>query len=221
MKLIFYSGGFPQENKKLDNKLIEFIDKEDIKLTFIPSSYIGSSEEYLEIIDQYASYGIKKILKLNIDQPFSQTLKRMAFESDIIHLGGGNTYYFLKHLKKIGLFKDLKDFVSRGGILTGLSAGAIIMTNSIDTAGFPSFDKDDNDESIKNLKGLNLVNFEFFPHYKNSKRYDTELIHYSKQSVYPIYACPDGSGITVNHDEISFIGKTICFHRGHKYYLMK
>ena len=221
MKLVLYSGGFASENEKLDSKLIKLADKRDLSLTFIPSCSYHSNEDYLEIIDQYKPFGIKKFLKFNIDQHFSDTFKRFAFTSDIIHLGGGNTFYFLKYLRKKGLLNELKEWVKNGGILAGLSAGAIMMTNKIDTAGFPSFDRDENDENVKNLKALQLVDFEFFPHYKNSKRYDQELQKYSENLSCPLYACPDGSGIIVNEDEMSFIGKTFCFHNGKKYLVNK
>ncbi len=221
MKLVFYSGGFPEENENLDKELIKLFQKEKLSLTFIPSSSEGASEEYHELIEQYSPLGIQSILKLNIDQPFSDTMKKIAFKSDIIHLGGGNTFYFLKQLRKNNLIAELKEFVNRGGVLTGLSAGAIIMTNNVSTAGFPSFDRDENDENIKNLKGMDLVPFEFFPHYRNSKRYDKELLDYSNITSKPIYACPDGSGIFYFKNEIRFLGKTVCFHKGQKHHVMK
>ncbi len=221
MKLVFYSGGYPQENQKIDTKLIKIFSKKDLKLTFIPSCSYQSEEEYIELIDQYTPYGVKKIIKLNIDAPYSNTLKRIAFQSDIIHLGGGNTFYFLNQLRKNGLINELREWVHAGGVLTGLSAGAIIMTNNIMTASFPSFDRDDNDENLKKLNGMQLVDFEFFPHYKNSKRYDLELMEYSTQIKNPLYACPDGSGIMLNDDELSFIGKVFCFFNGEKYIVHK
>jgi dipeptidase E len=58
----------------------------------------------------------------------------------------------------------LKKFIQDGGILTGLSAGAIMMTETIEMAGYPPFDCDENEDNLKNLKSLNLVDFYFFPH---------------------------------------------------------
>lgn len=219
MKLVFFSGGYPKDNEKIDQRLMSLFNKKNLKVAFIPSCSYHANEDYQEFIEHYHPLGLKKIIMLNIDAPFSNVLKEAAFRSDIIHLGGGNTYYFLKHLKKTGIFKELKSWVKRGGVLTGLSAGAIVMTKKIDTAGFPSFDCDDNEESIKNFSGMNLVDFEFFPHYKNSRRYDDELIKHSKNLDAPLYACPDGSGILINDEEISFVGKTYCFIQGKKYLL--
>jgi dipeptidase E len=122
----------------------------------------------------------------------------------------------LKTLRKKKLLGELKKFVKRGGVLTGLSAGAILMTPKIDTASFPDHDRDDNDCKIRNFNSLNLVDFEFFPHYRNSKRYDFDLLKHSKLSKNPIYACYDGSGIIVNSGKMEFLGKVFLFHRGTK-----
>ncbi len=217
MKLIFYSGGHDFENHSLDNNLLELSKNKTPQITYIPSCSYLCDDDFRDFVDQYQKFDVHNIINFPIDVPFTEVLKSEVFKSDIIHLSGGNTYYFLKHLRKAGMLGELKNFVKNGGILTGLSAGAIIMTKRIDTAGFPEFDKDDNDENLKNLKGMGLVNFEFFPHYRNSKRYDKEILSYSKGHEVPIYACPDGSGIIVNNDEITFIGKTYCFINGKKF----
>ncbi len=226
MNLVFYSGGHAYENTQLDKNMLSLFDQKDserknLRFTFIPSCSYHGTEDFNEIIDHYKPLGIKKFLQFNVDQEFNSTMKKNVFRSDIIYLGGGNTYYFLKHLRRTGLLKELREWAQKGGILTGMSAGAIMMTKKIDTAGFPSFDKDENEENVKNLAAMQLVDFEFFPHYKNSKRYDNELINYSKSLEIPLYACPDGSGIMLIGDEIRFVGKTICFFNGKKYSLNK
>lgn len=217
MKLVFYSGGHDYENIALDEKLIGLVGHSNPRIAYIPSCSYLCDDDFQDFIKQYERFGIHNIIFFPIDAPYTDVLKSEVFKSDIIHLSGGNTYYFLKHLRKSGMVKELKTFVKNGGILTGLSAGAIIMTKSIETAGFPSFDRDDNDENLRNLKAMNLVDFEFFPHYRNSKRYDQELLNYTKTIDIPMYACPDGSGIIVKKDELSFVGKAFCFYKGKKF----
>lgn len=221
MKLVFYSGGHAQENEILDHKLLSLSRNKKLSMAVIPACSYVSDEYFEEILEQYQPLGVKKIIKFDADRPNSVVFKKLLFKTDIIHLGGGNTYYFLKHLKKSGLFGELKKWCSKGGILTGLSAGAIIMTKNIATAGFPAFDKDENEEKIKNFSGLGLVDFLFFPHYRNSKRYDESLTTYSKQVDQPVYALPDGSGIIMEDDEIRFVGKTVCFYQGKKTIIFK
>jgi len=139
-----------------------------------------------------------------------------VLKSDLIFLGGGNTFYFLKHLRQSGMFNHLKKFLDRGGVLCGLSAGGIVLTPHVHTASFPHFDRDENPFDMKNLNAGRFVNFEFFPHYKNSKRYETEMLHHSKKTNIPLYACVDGGGIIVEDDQISFAGKCFQFNQGKK-----
>jgi dipeptidase E len=215
MKLVFYGGGDEEDNVSLDDALMSLANKKP-QITYIPSCSYQAEVDFQDFVRQYRRFKTTKFVYFPIDIPFDSILKREAFKSDIIHLSGGNTFYFLRCLREAGLIQELKNFVRRGGILTGLSAGAIIMTPTIDTASFPEFDRDENDENLKNYKSMGLVNFEFFPHYRNSRRYDLELMAHSKKMNMPLYACPDGCGIVVDNDSISFIGKAYCFYQGKK-----
>ena len=137
--------------------------------------------------------------------------------SDAIHLAGGNTFYFLNYLRKARLLPQLKAFVEKGGVLTGLSAGAIMMTENIEMAGYPDFDRDENLVNLKNLSALNLVDFLFLPHFRNSARYDVVFKKYTRNTSKIIYACPDGAGIVVRDNELRFVGKCFAFSNGHKF----
>lgn len=217
MKLIFFGGGDEEDNYLLDKTLLtNIVNKRKPQMTFIPSSSYMSHLDFREFVNQYKRHKVQRFIHFPIDVGFTDVLKKEAFSSDIIHLSGGNTYYFLETLRRAKLLSELKSFVKSGGVLTGLSAGGIIMTNNIKTAGFPPFDRDENEDGVRNLKGLGLVNFEFFPHYRNSKRYDKYLIEHSKKIKAPIYASPDGAGIIVNNHEVIFSGKNYIFHKGEK-----
>ncbi|MBF0207383.1 MAG: Type 1 glutamine amidotransferase-like domain-containing protein, partial [Oligoflexia bacterium] len=71
-------------------------------------------------------------------------------------------------------------------------------------------------EHLKNLSSLNLVDFEFFPHYENSKRYDQYFLKYSQKIKSPLYASPNGTGIIVDGDSLQFYGKVCAFFQGKK-----
>ncbi|MBL7665138.1 MAG: Type 1 glutamine amidotransferase-like domain-containing protein [Bacteriovoracaceae bacterium] len=216
MKLVFYGGGDNQDNKILDQTLISISPSKKPKIAFIPSCSHFVDHEFVDFIKKYKRFNISKFLYFPVDVPFDSVMLRAVMNCDIIHLAGGNTFYFLKHLRKNGLIEMLRKFVARGGILTGLSAGAILMTPSIHTASLPDFDRDENHDNVKKLNSLGLVNFEFFPHYINSARYDRELLRYSMDLPYPLYASPDGSGIVLHGRIITFVGKNFCFYKGKK-----
>lgn len=216
MKLVLYSGGGEEENALLNLKAIELTHKTNPKITFIPSSSYDAESDYEYFVDEFSKLGVERIMLFNVDVPFSDLMLKEVLSSDLIFLGGGNTFYFLNSLRKSGMLKELKAFVKKGGVLCGLSAGAIMMTEDISTAGMPSFDRDENPWQIKNLKSMKLVDFYFFPHFKNSKRYDVEFRKFTKKIKKPLYACIDGSGIVIENESMTFIGKVAMFYGGRK-----
>ncbi len=216
MKLVLYSGGSEDENRFLNQRALDLTENNSPKITLIPSSSYDAEDDFRFFVQEFQGLGVQKFMLFCVDTPYTKTLLQEVLKSDLIFLGGGNTFYFLKHLKKSGMFAHFTKFLRRGGVLCGLSAGAIVLTPHVHTATFPHFDRDENPWDMKNLSAMRLVNFEFFPHYKNSKRYDAELLHHSKKSKIPLYACPDGGGIIIEGDQISFCGKTHQFFQGKK-----
>lgn len=217
MKLVFYSGGDDKDNLNLDKAFIDVLGKKNPVITFIPSSSYLSEHEFKTFVKHYSKYNISRFIHFPVDIPFDRILFQEVMRSDAIHMAGGNTFYFLNALRKAKLLPELRKFAEKGGVLTGLSAGAIMMTENIEMAAYPEFDRDENIVGLKNLASLDLVNFAFFPHFKNSSRYDAAFKKYSKLKKKVIYACPDGAGIVLNGEEIRFIGKTFVFSEGHKF----
>jgi dipeptidase E len=216
MKLVLYSGGNESANRFLNLRALELTNVKSPKLTFIPSSSYDAEDDYKFFVKEFSELGIQRFILFSVDIPYTKTILNEVLKSDLIFLGGGNSFYFLKHLKKAGMFAHFDKFLKRGGVLCGLSAGAIVLTPHVHTATFPHFDRDENPWDMKNLSAMRLVNFEFFPHYKNSKRYDNELLHHSLKSKLPLYACADGGGIIIEGDQISFCGKSHQFYKGKK-----
>lgn len=216
MYLGLYSGGDEIDNINIDRKILSFIKNDNPSVTYIPSCSFDSELYFKDFVEHYKQIGVTRFIHFAVDVPQPEFMIEEAFSSDIIHLSGGNTFYFLKFLRKGNYLKRLRDFVKGGGVLTGLSAGSILMTPNINTASFPHFDRDENEEGITNFGAMGLVNFEFFPHYKNSKRYDNELLRHSKRIKSPLYACTDGSGILVEKNCLTFYGKCFMFYQGKK-----
>ena len=217
MKLVLYSGGQTPANRLIHQALFQLTGpKTHISMTYIPFCQEGSDVFFKKAITRYQGVGFQRFHCLPVDAPFTRKDLHKALGSDVIYLAGGNTFYFLHHLRKSGLLPHLKQFVERGGVLAGLSAGAIILTPTIGTAGPPLPAPDDNEVQLKNLRALGLVRFEFYPHYHSTAATNKALLQYSRITKYPIVACPDGSGITINGNRMTFIGKMVMFSGGQK-----
>jgi dipeptidase E len=217
MKLVFYSGGDEKDNLHLDKAFIHLLAKKNPVVTFIPSSSYLSEQEFRSFVKHYSKYKITRFIYFPIDVPFDRILFNEVMKSDAIHLAGGNTFYFLNALRKAKLLPQIRSFVRKGGVLTGLSAGAIMMTENIEMAAYPDFDRDENIVNLSNLNSLNLVDFLFFPHFRNSSRYDSVFKSYTRSFAKVIYACPDGAGIVVNDHQLTVVRKCYVFSGGHKF----
>ena len=198
MRLVFYGGGDQYDNREVDEKLLKtFSLKPSAKMAFIPASSYDSEVDFKYFVEQYKYFGFRKFLHFPIDISHRSLLAKELFDVDRIHLGGGNTFEFLAVLRHFGFLSKLRKFAERGGVLTGLSAGAIIMAPTIMTASFPDFDCDSNDVNITDFRALNLVDFEFFPHYQSRFDYMAAMKNYTKTIKRPLYACPDGEAVFV------------------------
>jgi dipeptidase E len=192
-------------------------------MTYLAYTADRASAYYRRFERRYKAFGGTEFACIAADDPALSrpgAARRNAIArlhaSDIVYLSGGNTFHFLAHLRRSRLFSALQRFADRGGVLAGLSAGAILTTPNIGLAAYPSFDHDENEVGLPESRwgALDLVDFEFFPHYRTSRRYRDALLDYSRRSRFPVYACRDGSGIVVERDRLTAHGEVWLFDRG-------
>jgi len=226
---VLYSGGQETRNALIHDTLLELAlrrgaDRDGVRMTYMPFTGAGSLAFFRRFERRYRAFGgtcFERVAAddpaLAADGPARRAAAGTILGSDIVYLAGGNTYYFLAHLRRSGLLAELDRFAARGGVIAGLSAGALILTPHIGLAGYPDFDRDPNDVglTVRGCRGLGLVDFEFFPHYRRSRRFREALRAYSERSRGPVYACPDGSGIVVEGDRFTAHGDVWQFAAGH------
>ncbi len=82
---------------------------------------------------------------------------------DLVHVGGGNTFRLLDHIRRQGFLGPVRSFVQEGGRYYGGSAGAVIACGDIRTA----VGRDPNVVGITDLTALGLLSSRFVePHYQ-------------------------------------------------------
>jgi dipeptidase E len=113
------------------------------------------------VADTYKSVGYEVDHYLDFEEGYSDESFEKALSYPFIHLSGGNTFRFLKSIQDRGAESRLAEYARNGGILIGVSAGAMILTPSIESAYICG---DENTVGLSNLKGLELVSFLFDPH---------------------------------------------------------
>ena len=71
---------------------------------------------------------------------------------DIIYMLGGNTFYLLDVIRKTNFDKQIIDFINKGKIYIGSSAGSEILGSSIE----PALNYDLNNVNMKDFTGLKI-----------------------------------------------------------------
>jgi dipeptidase E len=210
--LVLYSGGQSPSNRLLHGELVRLARQktdEPLRFTYLPFCSDGSQTYFMRSVRRYARYGVGEFCCLAADERPSRAQIREALRAHIVYLAGGNTFYFLRALRRSGLLSFLREYSERGGILAGLSAGAHILTPHIALAGARGLDPDPNEVGLRDLKALGLAPFEILPHLRGGRACLAALRAYSRGSRYPIYACPDGSGVVVQDGATRLIGRGI------------
>jgi dipeptidase E len=228
-RVVLYSGGQVRRNALLHESLLELAlrgparGRRRVRMTYVPFTAEGAGPFFRRFERRYRPFGGTHFRCVPADHPELARpgpARRRAAEdllaSDVVYLAGGNTFYFLMHLRRSGLLPVLQRFAARGGVLAGMSAGAHLLTPHIGLAGYPPFDCDENEVGLprRSLGALGVVGFEFFPHYRHSARYRRALTDYSRREGLPVYACRDGSGMVIEGDRVMPLGDVWTFDRG-------
>ena len=130
---------------------------------FIPTA--GNVEEYWGYIDEalqtFADLGFQ-VEVLDISAWDRETAQAKIFQSKLLYVSGGNTFYLLQELKKKQLLSLIKEQIADGMVYVGESAGAIITAKDID------YNKLMDDKGVAaelhDTGALNEVDFYVLPH---------------------------------------------------------
>ncbi len=206
MNLVLYSKLEPEINldtqDRINKKLMDMLDNDNPTVGLIEHTTDRENRYYKKNIEFFNKLGIHNILRFDLDETYNKLLEEELFKCDIIQLPGGNTYYFLDILKKRNLIGKLQDYSKNGGIILGVSAGALITSPTIGSAQFG----DENDVGLTDLSALGLVDFEMMPHWNKWSDYLNDLQEYSAKNDITIYTVSDGEGIVIQDDQINFYG---------------
>ena len=148
---------------------------------YMPSD--GSDQEsntkYVPFWQQFAESNQALFLLIdNSKRGFGAEEERQKLlTASILVITGGNTYKLLHHLKMSGLDKTILELWQKGNVvLSGFSAGAIVLSPSIETAKTGVGDA--NELGLTDLSALGVVDFEIWPHYEPTQ--DAEVKEFQK-----------------------------------------
>lgn len=210
MKLIIYSNDDPKENEIIDAEVVELLPR-DSRITYIPSKTDENKEYFNKFREWYNKLGYTHIEYFDLDREYNPNKEEGLFKSNAIYLSGGNTYYFLYLILKRNFKQKLINFVNKGGVLIGCSAGSKIMGINVSLSG------DENISRVNPKESLGLINYEIVPHYNMYETYeDVEKKFEMTSRERNLIALRNGEGLIVWDDDKYIIGEPVMFFLGNK-----
>lgn len=198
-RLALYSDQIEGVTDPIDLRLFAMLPPEPT-IGYLPSSLDPQRAWFHAREAYYARFGAR-LTFYGVEEDFDPGRLEALFASDAIHLTGGNTFQFLYWLRKRELLGRLRSYAEGGGVLIGVSAGAILMTPDVSSsalcgdAPYPGLD---------NYSGLGLVDFAVVPHLNGL---EAALRVFSSTFPGIVYGIPDGGGIVIENGRAELIGE--------------
>lgn len=140
--------------------------------------------------------------EVDLDGKTPDELRKILKNKDAIHMLGGNSFYLLKSIRASGFAKVLNEFLDRGGVYCGSSAGAYVVCPTIEMATWKKPQKFDH-HGITDFTALNLVPFLILAHctpeIKQMVKSDADKANF------PVKYITDQQAIIIVDDKVEFL----------------
>ena len=160
------------------------------KAIFIPTAGDPYDNKDFVEADRIAleKYGLD-VVEMDIKNKNEEEIRKAIVGADIVLVAGGDTFYLMEKLKESGADKIIKEFVARGGIYIGSSAGSIICCPTIE--GAEEFDDPNLAPELDNFDGMGIFRDVIIPHTHKEKYFErirraTERLESKGFKVYPL-----------------------------------
>ncbi len=198
MRIFLTSNGLSTPGLRREFRSLLDGNPKEKKVIVVHSARKASHKKYVKMVgEELGKIGISRsnINYLDITQAINA---KNHCDFDVIYMCGGNTFYILDRIRKTGFDKIIRKHLLNGKLYVGVSAGSIILSQSIELAGWGS-EADENFIKLHNLRGLNFTNFVLFPHYKDKLR--AEIGEFRKKVNYSVENLRDGEAIEIIGDK--------------------
>lgn len=170
----------------LDDYILRASGKENPNVCFVGTAS-GDSENYqLRFFRRFASANCRASV-LNLFRREIVDLMDFACSQDVIYVGGGNTINMLAIWREHGFDKALKEALSSGTVLTGISAGSICWFESGVTDSFGT--------DLRPMNCLGFLKGSNCPHYDGEATRRPSYQRMVKDGMLAGYAADDGAGL--------------------------
>ena len=189
MKLYLTSYAMTTMAKIIEHESRDLAKK---KAIFIPTAGDPYNNRDFVEADRIAleKYGLD-VVEMDVKNRSEEEIREAIDGADIVLVAGGNTFYLMEKLKKSGADKVIKEFIEKGGMYIGSSAGSIICCPTIE--GAEEFDDPSLAPKLDNFDGMGIFKDVIIPHTQKKKYFErikktTEKL---KSNGYKVYQLTD------------------------------
>lgn len=211
MKLLLTSKSF-EKNPEIGTEFLGLINKKPGKIKIFLVTVREKADDAKWLKRYLGNFKKIGIIADNISVfTFNRKIKKEDLNNiDVVFVCGGNTFVYLDKIRKTGLDKRIKEFVKKGGVYFGVSAGSYVICPTIEMASWKHGDR--NIMKLEDLNALNLVPFLLFAHFR--KEHESIVKKAAKKTKYPVIVLTDRQAVLVKDEEIKIIGsgKRIIFN---------
>lgn len=199
MKFLFISHGLPSG---FPQKVSDIVGKpnENIKVLYVTTpqnTYPKDAGWILESRRDLEKTGFN-ITEYDIEGKSASEVQNSITGIDIFWVSGGNTFYFLYWAEKVGLKKMLKDFLQKGGVYAGESAGVVCQIEDLKPLKWA-----DNPKKAPEIvkSGMGLTDLIVLPHWGNEKygRVMEKIKKYYEDRGIEVLTICDGDALLVDN----------------------
>lgn len=140
--------------------------------------------------------------EIDIDGKTPDELRNLLKDKDAINMLGGNSFFLLKCIRESGFAKVLKEFLERGGVYCGSSAGSYVTCPTIEMAAWKDPKRFDR-HGVTDLTAMNLVPFLIVAHC--TPEIIAKIQSKIEAAKYPVKLLTDQQAILASDDKIEFI----------------
>lgn len=214
MKLALLSDPSSVNGLQAIKQVLAAQHKAVVKVGYIASGPEPDRYYFRQTQGLYQKLGACLDCYLELESEFDEQSLAGLLNCDLIHLAGGDTFRFLKGLQSRGLLPQLQRYAEMGGAIVGVSAGAMIMTPSIESAFLCG---DSNIVGLESLSALGLAPFHFMPHLPANINTPVDFIsvlrergvEFDETLFEQLYLCQDNGALTLIDGQIEAFGEPL------------
>lgn len=190
----------------VSDELLKILPKPPSKLTvaFVPTAADLSEDPWYMVADRKMLQDMGfHVIDLSLKDKIESEVRDVLDKADIIFVGGGNTFYLLDQANKSGFTKVTPEYVNKGVLYIGGSAGSYIACPTIEAAGWMNSDR--NVVNITDLTAMNLVPYIIKAHYEPQK--SVAIKEAMRNCKYPVKILTDNQALLAINDKYQIVGE--------------